>query len=215
MDYEVVLFDLDGVLADSLGTIERILRDWAAANGIDGDRAVALSHGRRDVDLIRLLAPRLDAEAEAALIVAREETDTAGVRAAPGAARLLGTLTPRMWAIVTSGTRAVATARLRASGLPVPGVLVAADDVAVGKPDPTGYRLAARLMGRPPERCLVVEDAVAGAEAARAAGMDCLGVGPALEGSPLVVAWSASLAEARVDVSAGGISLGVGSTSGR
>lgn len=207
MKYEVMLFDLDGVLADSLGTIERILRVWAKEHGIDDDRAVALSHGRRDVDLIRLLAPHLDAEAEAARIVAREERDTAGVRAAPGAAALLGRLAPERWAVVTSGTRAVATARLRTAGLPVPGVLVAAEDVPVGKPDPAGYLSAAKRMDRAPERCLVVEDAVAGAEAARAAGMDCLGVGPALDGSPLTLAAVPTLAEAELDVAPDGVSL--------
>lgn len=207
MLYEVILFDLDGVLVDSLETIARILREWAEGHGLDGDRAVALSHGRRDVDVIRLLAPHLDAEEEAARIVAREEHDTAGVRAAPGAARLLSSLSPARWAVVTSGVGAVATARLRAAGLPIPDVLVAAEDVSAGKPHPAGYRQAARRMRCAPERCLVVEDAIPGAQAARAAGMDCLGIGPALNRSPLVVASATTLAEARIDTVVGGISL--------
>jgi mannitol-1-/sugar-/sorbitol-6-phosphatase len=187
--YEVILFDLDGVLVDSLRVIERILREWAGEHGLNGDRAVALSHGRRDIDLIRLLAPHLDAEAEAARIVAKEEHDTAGLRALPGAAALLAALPPKAWAVVTSGTRAVATARLSAAGLPMPALLIGAEDVPAGKPDPVGYLWAAQLLGSTARHCLVVEDAKAGAEAAGAAQMDCLGVGAALEGRPdLVIA---------------------------
>lgn len=183
----LILFDLDGVLVDSLPVIERILRAWAAEHDLDADKAVALSHGRRDIDLIRLIAPHLDAEAEAARVVEREEHDTTGVRAMPGAADLLATLPAGSWAVVTSGTRAVATARIAAAGLPMPRLLLAAEDVAEGKPSPAGYLRAAALLGQDPERCLVVEDAEAGALAARAAGMECLGVGPVLKGRPDLV----------------------------
>lgn len=183
----LILFDLDGVLVDSLPVIERILRVWAAEHDLDADKAVALSHGRRDIDLIRLIAPHLDAEAEAARVFEREEHDTTGVRAMPGAADLLATLPADSWAVVTSGTRAVATARIAAAGLPMPRLLLAAEDVVEGKPSPAGYLQAAALLGQDPERCLVVEDAEAGALAARAAGMECLGVGPVLKGRPGLV----------------------------
>ncbi|TDE01062.1 HAD family hydrolase [Jiangella asiatica] len=178
-----ILFDLDGVLVDSLGLIERILRAWAAEHELDGDRAVALSHGRRDIDVVRLIAPHLDAAAEARRIVEREERDIDGLTAARGAAGLLAALPPGRWAVVTSGTRAVARARLAAAGLPEPAVLVAADDIVHGKPHPEGYLTAAGLLDAVPERCVVVEDAAAGVRAAAAAGMRCIGVGPALSGA--------------------------------
>ncbi|WP_433214651.1 HAD-IA family hydrolase [Microtetraspora malaysiensis] len=207
--YEAILFDLDGVLVDSLGVIERILRGWAGEHGLDGDQAVELSHGRRDIDLIRLLAPHLDAEAETARIVAREERDTAGVRALPGAAALLTALPPKAWAVVTSGTRAVAHARLSAAGLPMPALLLGAEDVPAGKPDPIGYLWAAQLLGSVAPHCLVVEDAEAGARAARAAGMDCLGVGSALEDRPdLVVAHVPELSHVRASVEGGSLAIG-------
>ncbi len=175
-----ILFDLDGVLVDSLGLIERILREWAAAHGLDGDKAVALSHGRRDIDVVRLIAPHLDVEAEARSILDREAQDFDGLTAAAGAAELLSTLPHERWAVVTSGTRAVALGRLAAVGLPQPKILVAADDVQHGKPHPEGYLTAAELLGAAPTRCVVVEDAPAGVHAANAAGMPCIGVGGAL-----------------------------------
>ncbi|MER7344885.1 HAD-IA family hydrolase [Streptomyces aurantiacus] len=177
---QAILFDLDGVLADSMALIERILREWAAGHGVDGDRAVGLSHGRRDIDVVRIIAPHLDAEAEARRIVAREERDFDGLTATPGAARLLAALPSGAWAVVTSGTRAVARGRLAAAGLPQPEHLVAADDVHHGKPHPEGYLKGAELLGVTPSQCLVVEDAPAGVRAAHAAGMRCVGVGVGL-----------------------------------
>jgi sugar-phosphatase len=177
LECEAVLFDLDGVLVDSLGVIERILREWAGSRGIDGERAVELSHGRRDVDLIALLAPDLDVAAEVDWIVGREERVVDGVVAMPGAVDLLGALPSRRWAVVTSGTRAVARARIAAAGLPEPVRLVAAEDVRHGKPDPQPYLRGAELLGVAPQRCVVVEDAMSGVRAARAAGMRCVGVG--------------------------------------
>ncbi|GGR90557.1 haloacid dehalogenase [Streptomyces aureoverticillatus] len=178
---QAILFDLDGVLVDSMALIERILRAWAAGHGLDGDKAVSLSHGRRDIDVVRLIAPHLDAEAEARRIVAREERDFDGLAATPGAARLLEALPRGAWAVVTSGTRAVARGRLAAAGLPQPEHLVAADDVQHGKPHPEGYQSGAELLGVTPAQCVVVEDAPAGVRAARAAGMRCVGVGDGLD----------------------------------
>jgi sugar-phosphatase len=93
-----------------------------------------------------------------------------------GAERVLGALPPNSWAVATSGPRASAFARLRRAGLPLPGVLVAAEDVRRGKPDPEVYLGAAERLGVVPSRCLVIEDAPAGLEAARAAGMTTLGL---------------------------------------
>jgi sugar-phosphatase len=177
LDCEAVLFDLDGVLVDSLGVAERILREWAASRGIDGERAVELSHGRRDVDLIALLAPHLDVAAEVGWIVGREECAVDGILAMPGAADLLGVLPALRWAVVTSGTRAVARGRIAAAGLPEPARLVAAEDVRRGKPDPQPYLRGAELLGIAPEGCVVIEDAMSGVQAALAAGMRCVGVG--------------------------------------
>jgi sugar-phosphatase len=208
LECEAVLFDLDGVLVDSLGVTERILREWAASRGIDGDRAHALSHGRRDVDLIALLAPHLDVAAEVAWIVGREEHDVAGIGPLPGALDLLGALPPERWAVVTSGTRAVARGRIAAAGVPEPRWLVAAEDVRQGKPDPQPYLRGAELVGVAPGRCLVIEDAMSGVRAAQAAGMACVGVGAQVEPAA-VAAQVTSLKELDVLVGGGLVRISV------
>jgi HAD superfamily hydrolase (TIGR01509 family) len=175
-DPAAVLSDLDGVLVDSGAAIERTWRGFAARNGLDPDHVVAASHGRRSVDLIRLVAPHLDAEAEAAR-VEREEIESApGLRPLPGARELVESMPAGRFAIVTSGTRALAVARLRAAGLPVPDVLVTAEEVEHGKPHPAGYLRAAELLGVDPAHSVVLEDAPAGVEAGRAAGATVIAV---------------------------------------
>jgi sugar-phosphatase len=98
------------------------------------------------------------------------------VRPTPGALAALEGVPADRWAIVTSGDRRLASARIAAAGLPVPRVLVTSDDVAAGKPDPACYLLAAASCGVEPGRCLVIEDAPAGVAAGRAAGMAVLGL---------------------------------------
>jgi sugar-phosphatase len=125
---------------------------------------------------MRIVAPHLDAEAEAERFTAREMADSGGVVVIDGAARLLHGLPGDAWAVVTSASRALARVRLERAGLPVPATLVTADDVQQGKPAPEPYLVGAERLGLPVERCLVVEDAPAGIQAARAAGMRVIGV---------------------------------------
>lgn len=171
-----VLSDLDGVLVDSAATIELTWRRFAEQHGLDAGHLLAESHGRRTIDLIRLVAPHLDAVAEAARIEREEIDEARHVRALPGARELVDSVPSGRFAIVTSGTRALALARLHGAGLPVPDVLVTAEDVKVGKPDPAGYLRAAALLGVDPAHCVVLEDAPAGVAAGRAAGMTVVAV---------------------------------------
>ncbi|MBG6237838.1 sugar-phosphatase [Mycetocola sp. CAN_C7] len=202
-----ILFDLDGVLVNSLDSIERILREWATEHGLDGDEAVALSPGRRDIDIIRVLAPHLDAELATQEIVARERMDFSGLTTLPRTAELLNGLPSDSWAIVTSGTRTVAEGRLRAVGLPIPRVFVTAGDVTDGKPHPDGYLAAARMLGVAPEDAVVIEDAVAGAEAARAAAMRCIGVGDAFPGADSLAARVSGVDQLVVTSGPGGLTI--------
>lgn len=173
---DAILFDLDGVLIDSSACITRNWAAWAAPHGINVAAIMAVAHGVRSIETIREVAPHLDAEAEAARLLALEVADTDGVIAMPGAHSLLASLPDGAWTIVTSGNRELAAARLAAVGLPVPAQMVTADDVTQGKPAPEPYLLGARRLGVATDRCLVVEDAPAGIQAGRSAGIRVLGV---------------------------------------
>jgi sugar-phosphatase len=166
-----ILFDLDGVLVDSRAYIEDQWRRWATARGLEPEPFLQVCHGRRAVETIRLAAPDLDAEAEVAAFKPEDAGSSLSLCAMEGAARLLGTLPTESWAVATSGPRLMATARLRQAGLPIPSVLVCAEDVLHGKPSPDVYLIAAAALALSPRDCIVIEDAPAGIEAARAAGM--------------------------------------------
>ena len=171
-----ILFDLDGVLVDSTRAVDREWRDWARRKGVDGDAIMAIAHGVRTLEVIRRVAPHLDAEAEAREIEREEAGDQQGVAVMPGAMALVQSIPGRRWGVVTSGSRLLATARLQFCGLPVPEVLITSDDVTNGKPDPEPYLKGAAGLGIPAAECLVMEDAPAGIQSASAAGMRAIGI---------------------------------------
>jgi sugar-phosphatase len=171
-----ILFDLDGVLCDSTQAVDREWREWAERKGVDGDAIMAIAHGVRTIEVIRRVAPHLDAEAEANEIESHEAGDQRGVMVMPGALDLLRSIPQGRWGVVTSGSRLLATNRLRHCGLPVPQVLVTSDDVTNGKPHPEPYLKGAEQLGANPVECLVFEDAPAGIQSARAGGMKVVGV---------------------------------------
>ena len=171
-----ILFDLDGVLVDSTRAVDREWREWAARKGVDGDAIMAIAHGVRTIEVIRRVAPHLDAEAEASAIENHEAGDQQGVTVMPGAIDLVRSIPDGRWGVVTSGSRLLATNRLRYCGLPVPEVLVTSDDVTQGKPHPEPYLNGAEGLGFAPGDCLVIEDAPAGIQSARAGGMKVVGI---------------------------------------
>ena len=171
-----ILFDLDGVLVDSTECVERSWRTWAVRRGLDPERVMQVAHGRRTIETVALVAPHLSLADEVAALEGVEAQTTEGVYEIPGARELLERLPRDAWAIVTSGVRAVATLRIRHTGLPMPRVLVCADEIRRGKPDPEGYLTAAARLGRAPADCVVIEDTPPGLEAARAAGMRSIGI---------------------------------------
>lgn len=209
-----ILFDLDGVLVDSRECIAIVWRSWAEARGRDAAPFLAVAHGRRISDTIRLVAPELDAAAEAAALDRMEEAESRGLRAGPGAVALLARLAGAPWAVVTSCGRSVAALRLGTAGLPVPAVCVTADDVRRSKPDPEGYLAAAARLGVAPRDCLVFEDSPTGLAAAKAAGIRAVALltthaPEALEGAEARIP---SLAAVRLDRdgAAGGMTVACG-----
>lgn len=175
-DCSALVFDLDGVLVDSTALVEHQWRRWATSRGLRPEPFLRVCHGRRALETIQLAAPQLDAAAEVAALIPGDDAAVGSVTALPGAIRLVTALPPGGWAVATSGSRLGATARLEQAGLPIPGVLICSEDVERGKPSPEAYLLAAAGLGVAPEHCLVLEDAPAGIQAARAAGMSVVGI---------------------------------------
>jgi len=165
-----ILFDLDGVLLDSTRVVAEQYTRWARENGLDPDYVMEAAHGVRTVEVIQRVAPHLDAVAETKKIEDREAAAD-GIVQIPGALVLLNSIPRGRWAVVTSGTRFLAVNRMKKFVIPVPDIVVTADDVSNGKPDPEPYRLGAELLKTDPAQCVVLEDAPAGIRSAHGAGM--------------------------------------------
>ncbi|WP_085729170.1 HAD-IA family hydrolase [Pseudomonas sp. R37(2017)] len=207
--YRAFLFDMDGTVLTSIAAAERVWTTWAVRHGVDAGSFLPTIHGARAIDTIRRLGlPGVDAGAEAAWITEAEIEDVDGVLEVAGAAKFLRSLPANQWAIVTSAPRELALRRMAAAGIPEPGVMVTAEDVTAGKPDPAGYQLAARRLGVEPGQCLVFEDAPVGIQAAEAAGADLMIV-TATHEQPIETLHGtlASYEEVRVRVDAEGIRL--------
>ncbi|OLT37796.1 phosphatase [Actinomadura sp. CNU-125] len=171
-----VLFDVDGTLIDSTPLVEHAARLWAPEYGIDPDEFLTGSHGRRTSDRVADFLPADRVAAATARLDELEAAGTDGITALPGVRDLLAGMNGLPWALVTSMDRAQLAARSAAARIPLPDVVVTAEDVRHGKPDPSGYLRAAARLGADPSACVVVEDAPAGVAAGRAAGATVLAV---------------------------------------
>lgn len=174
-----LLFDCDGVLVDSHAAAAPAWNEWAAKwkPGFDFHRDV--EHGRRLADFVTELVGPTQAPDAITELMDLERQYALDVDEIAGAGDLIASLPAGTWAVVTSGTREIATARLQSAGIRMPEVLICADDVAIGKPAPDPYLAAAARLGRDPATCAVFEDAPAGITAAHRAGSTTIvGVGP-------------------------------------
>ena len=175
--FAAVLFDMDGTLIDSIPVVIRSWVRWADEEDVD-PRRLAGFHGVPARGVIAALLPPERVDSAFDRIEAIEVADTEGITVLPGALDALAALSGdgQRCAIATSCTRPLADARLAATGLPAPAVVVTASDVIRGKPHPEPFLLAAARLGVDPADCLVVEDAPGGLEAGRAAGCATLAV---------------------------------------
>lgn len=171
-----ILFDMDGVLISSIGSVVRCWQRWAAIYGIPDAETYMVPHGVRAVDIVKSLRPDIDPEEGLRTIEDMEVEDMADLTVLPGVKKLLDGLPLERWAIVTSATQRLLLARLKAAGLPIPERIISGDMVERGKPDPEPYRRGAELLGFQPGECIVVEDAPSGVGAGKAAGARVLAV---------------------------------------
>ncbi len=173
--FDGVLLDLDGTLIDSIPAVERSWLRWCEEFGVHPSRLVGM-HGVTAANVIAAVLPEDRRDAAHARIREIEVADVDGILVLPGAAELLRELADAEvpTAIVTSGTRDLAEARIAATRLRHPPVVVTASDVVRGKPWPDPWLEGARRLEVEASRCLVLEDSVAGLRAARAAGCGAL-----------------------------------------
>jgi len=171
-----ILFDMDGVLVSSIGSVVRCWRRWAEMYDVPNAEIYEVPHGMRAIEIIKTLRPDIDPVEGMRVIEDMEIEDMADLSVLPGVKALLESLPQERWAIVTSATRRLLLGRLNAAGLPVPERIISGDMVVRGKPDPEPYRRGAELLGFRPEECVVVEDAPSGVGAGKAAGCRVLGV---------------------------------------
>lgn len=174
---EALLLDMDGTLVHSTTEVETVWRLWCQGHRLDPAPVLAMCHGVRSREVIRALAPQLDLAREVALLDELEIQHAGVAEPIAGARTLLGALSPARWVLVTSASQRVARHRLASAGLPLPKLLIGAEEVERGKPDPEPYLLAARRLGLAPADCLVFEDAPAGICSALQAGCQVVQIG--------------------------------------
>ena len=206
LNIQALLLDMDGTLVDSTAVVCNTWGRFARRHGLNLDDILHGSHGRRTEETVEQFAPAgLDITGETARIVAEELEDTQGIIEVPGALALLRSLKGKPWAVVTSASRELAQRRMKAAGLPLPDLLISAEDVSRGKPAPEGYIKAALCLGLETWRCLAIEDARAGLDAAHAAGCQVLAVATTLKAHELKEErWVTDLRQLRVEHAADG-----------
>ncbi|UXB11086.1 HAD-IA family hydrolase [Aeromonas dhakensis] len=202
-----LLLDMDGTLVHSTGEVETVWRLWCRRHRLDPEPVLTMCHGVRSREVIRTLAPQLDLAQEVALLDDLEIHHTGQAEALAGARPLLASLPVERWALVTSASQRVARHRLRSAGLPLPVLLVGAEDVEHGKPDPEPYLLAAEHLGLAAADCLVFEDAPAGISSALRAGCRVVQVGGRQRLSPGISALIQDWRQVSVVVEAEGLQL--------
>jgi sugar-phosphatase len=164
-----ILFDMDGILISSLGSVERSWTKWAHLRGLDPAYVLSMIHGRRAIESTAELRPDLDPAEELKLIEDIELADGEGITVLPGVKELIAALPKDRWTVVTSATERLARMRLAGAGLVVPERMVTAETVKEGKPNPAPYLAGAALLGFAPEECVVFEDSASGVAAGCAA----------------------------------------------
>lgn len=170
-----ILFDMDGILISSLGSVDRSWTKWALMRDVDPAYAISIAHGCRSIETVAKLRPDLDAETENQIIEQIEIDDTEGLTVLPGVLNLLAALPRDRWTVVTSATEGLARVRLAAGTIPVPERIITAEMVSKGKPHPDPFLAGAALLGFKPEECVVFEDSSSGVKAGRAAGCTVIG----------------------------------------
>jgi len=178
--FKGLLLDMDGTIIDSTDAVVKHWQNIGTEIGVDPQVILETSHGRRSIDILKIIHPEKAnweyVKHMESLLPKNYGSDAVEI---PGARSLLDSLTSSgiPWTIVTSGTNPLVTGWLNVLKLPIPVHLVVAEDVEVGKPDPTCYLMGKDKLGlKGEDDVLVLEDSPAGIKAGKDAGCKVLGV---------------------------------------
>jgi beta-phosphoglucomutase len=180
-----VIWDVDGTLVDTAELHFQAWRKLAGELHKPFTRAdFAATFGRRNPEIIHQLFGNEFNESEILALGDRKEdyykaAARLGVELLPGVRELLEALhaTGFKQAIGSSAPRGNVNLILEITGTArFFDAIVSMEDTQRGKPDPQVFQVAAAKLGLEPERCVVLEDAVAGVQAAKAGGMKCIAV---------------------------------------
>ncbi|KAL2889754.1 (DL)-glycerol-3-phosphatase 1 [Ceratocystis lukuohia] len=179
--FDGFLFDMDGTIIDST---EAIVNHWKVVGeeiGISAEVILQTSHGRRSYDMFKIIKPEIASWDYVCEIEGRipEKWGDSAVEI-PGARDLINVLIKNgaPWAIVTSGTKPLVSGWTKRLNLPEPKVLVTAESVDNGKPDPQCYLMGREklAMADTDKQILVLEDSPAGIRSGKAAGCKVVGL---------------------------------------
>ena len=185
--FKAFIFDLDGTLVDSEAIVELVMRGWCHENGIEYASLRDSSRSSRTEDTVRSVAPHLDCKREAEKIEAIEKDELKNLNEIRGASAFLGRLPKHQWALATSSDSLTAKAKLEATGMPLPNVLIGGDQVTFGKPHPEAYLSASAGLGLSPIDCLAFEDSDTGISSAVSAGCRVVVVGSSSRSHPQII----------------------------
>ncbi|KAL0078036.1 HAD-like domain-containing protein [Phycomyces blakesleeanus] len=171
---KAIIFDLDGTLIDTTPVVIKHWLDFAAEHNLDGEKILAMSHGRRTIETISAWVPEKATNEMVDYYERKLAMETEGVSILPGVEELIKNIPAGRYGIYTSGTQFMAESRLKQCHMVIPEVMCTGDKIIQGKPFPEGYLIAAKGLGTDPKDCVVFEDAPAGVKAAIAGGMKCI-----------------------------------------
>jgi len=197
-----VIFDLDGVIVDSEHCHRKSFYIVAEEEGIEMTEELFLEgFGRRNDELFPIFLGRpltqekLDYLSDRKESIYRDLMREVGVTPLPGAVEFIKDLKETGFKIAIGSSTCLENIEFVLSSIGILeqfNAIVSAEDVTVGKPNPKVFLLGSERIGVAPEKCMVVEDAVAGVQAAKSGNMKALGVTTTRE--------SEALAEANADL---------------
>ena len=179
-----VIFDMDGVLVDSAQPHFRSWQVLAEDNGITvTEEQFTATFGRQNADIIPILFGDASPARLQQLADQKEQIYRDLIRAHPpvvdGAPELIRSLYDAGVALAVGSSGPLANIELVLDAMGIRSLIptiISGDEVTRGKPNPQVFRLACARLGIEPSRCVVVEDAPVGVQAARAAGMRTVAV---------------------------------------